>query len=146
MARKTSTRGGKVGPRTKTERDSQDIRRLLRAAGSCEKLFQWTKEEALLEDFDNSILPGLALLEEQLWKHQRSSEARRVFRQRTLELRQQEKDPAKRIKGHINYPLTREQIIRQYVDTAWPDLGLGKSKEAVVRRLIRKLRTYKPPN
>jgi hypothetical protein len=137
MARKPSTRGGKVGARAKTERDSQDIRRLLRAAGSREKLFQWIEEEPLLEDFDNSILPGLAFMEEQFWKHERSPEARRVFRQRILELRQQEKNPAKRIKGRINYPFTREQIVRQYVEAA-----RLPNKEATVRRLVRKLREY----
>jgi hypothetical protein len=64
--------GGKVGPRTKTERDSQDIRRLLRAAGSRKKLFQWINEESLLEEFDSALLPGLAFMEETSWKHQRS--------------------------------------------------------------------------
>ncbi len=137
MAHKPSGRGGKVGPREKTERDAQDIRRLLRAAGSREELFQWIKEEALLEDFDNSILPGLAFMEEQFWKHERSPEARRVFRQRILELRQQEKNPAKRIGGRINYPFTREQIVRQYVEAA-----RLPNKEATVRRLVRKLREY----
>jgi hypothetical protein len=140
MAR-TPTRGGKGGPREKTDRDSQAIRGLLRAAGTREKLFQWINEETLLEDFDNAVLPGLALMEE-YWKHQRSKEARRVFKQRILELRQQEKDPTKRIKGRINYPFTRKQIIRQIVDMAGPDLALGKNP---VERLLRKLRTYKPP-
>jgi hypothetical protein len=139
MARKSSTRGGKVGPREKTERDSQDIRRLLRAAGSRKELFQWIEEEQLFEDFDNSVLPGLAFMEEQFWQHERSPEARRVFRQRTLELRQQEK---KRIGGRINYPFTREQIVRQYVEMAWPSLGPSATKENVVRRLVRKLRKH----
>jgi hypothetical protein len=45
MARKPSTRGGKVGARAKTERDSQDIRRLLRAAGSRAELIRWIDQE-----------------------------------------------------------------------------------------------------
>lgn len=141
MARKP--RGGKAGPRAKTERDRQDIRRLLRAAGSREELARWISQEPVLEDFDDRILPGLAFMEEWVWRHQRSPKARRAFKQHVLELRQREKDPTKRIGGRINYPFTREQIIRWHVDAVWPDrkeLGLGNSKEAAVHRLIRKLR------
>jgi hypothetical protein len=140
-----SARGGKVGPRANTERDSEDIRRLRRAAGSWEKLLQRIKEEPpVLEDFDDAFLPGLAWMEENFWKHQRSPEARRIYRQRILELRQQEKDPAKRVKGRIHYPATREEIVRLTVEPFWRK-ELGPTKDDVVRRLIRKLRRYKPP-
>ena len=118
-------RGAKVGPRAKTERDSEDIRRLRRAAGSWEKLHQWIKEEpSVVEDFDDALLPGLAEMEK-YWKLQRSPEARRKAR------------PAKL--------LTREEIIRAVVDAAFPNLS-DESKDALVRRLKRKLRMYKPPN
>src|SRR5215471_2925853 len=75
-----SARGAKVGPRVKTERDSPDIRRLRRAAGSWEKLFQWIKEEpSLPEDFDDAFLPGLWFMEENFLRHQRSPEAKRAY-------------------------------------------------------------------
>jgi hypothetical protein len=158
MARKSSNRGKKVGPRVPIKHDYDDARRLLCIfGGNLEKMIQWFKEEIVPspspEDFDNAFLPGLAFMEEQFWKHQRRPENKRVFRQRILELRQQEKDPAKRIKGRINYPFTREEIIRHYiVEPAWEhrkELGLGGgTKKAVVKRLVRKLREsrYKAPN
>src|SRR5262245_47610507 len=130
---------------TPTDRDRQDIRRLIRKAGSREQLIKWINAEYLLEDFDNAFLPGLAIMEETSWKYQRLPEARRVFKQRILELRQQEKDPNKR----INYPFTREEIIRLTVRPFLPELkelGLAQSEDAITRRLIRKLRKYKPPN
>jgi len=134
---------------TPTDRDRQDIRRLIRKAGSREQLIKWINAEYLLEDFDIAFLPSLAIMEETSWKYQRSPEARRVFKQRILELRQQEKDPNKRIKGRINYPFTREEIIRLTVRPFLPELkelGLAQSEDAITRRLIRKLRKYKPPN
>ena len=157
MTRKTGTRGKKVSPRAPTKRDYDDAQRLLRIfGGTLEKMVQWFKEEIVPapspENFDNSILPLLASLEEETWKYQRSPEAKRIFRQRILELRQQEKDPPKRIKGRINYPFTREEIIRHYiVEPAWKhrkELGVGGgTKTSVVKRLVRKLRDrkYKPP-
>jgi hypothetical protein len=59
-----STRGGKVGQRAKTPRDSQDIRRLLNAAGSREEMIKWVREEPWPEEFDNKALPLLAIMEE----------------------------------------------------------------------------------
>jgi hypothetical protein len=90
-----------------TERDRQDIRRLLRKAGSREQLFKWINAESLPEDFDNANLPSLALMEEQLWKYQRSPEAKRIFKRRTLELGTQER------------LFTREEIVRMTVEAVW---------------------------
>jgi len=138
------------------ERTRQDIRRILRKAGSLEKYYQWGREEQeaidrerAQEDFDNDILPGLVFMEENFWKHQRSPKAKRIFKQRTREQSRQEK------------LLTREEIIRATINALWKDpkesdlaqiedatvraawknwkRGLGQSKTAAVRRLIRKL-------
>ena len=120
-----SARGGKVGPGAKTERDSQDIRRLRRRAGSWEKLLQWIKEEpSLPEDFDDAFLPGLVFEEENFWRYTRSPEARRKARPYKL--------------------FTREEAIRMTVNAAFPRLS-AESKDAIARRLKRKLRKYKPP-
>ncbi|PWT93562.1 MAG: hypothetical protein C5B56_00565 [Proteobacteria bacterium] len=142
MARRTGARGGKVGRRAKTERDSQDIRRLLRAAGSRKELLRWIEQEPLLEEFDNSILPVLASYEEQLWRHLRSPEARRRAKQKltaALDRLWIRTSAGSRV-------ITREEFVPAYINVLWPDrkdLGLGNSKEAVVRRLIRKLRERK---
>jgi hypothetical protein len=129
------------------DRDRQDVRRILQKVG-LERYIQLGKEEIAQpppDDFDNAVLPGLVFMEEQLWKYQRSREAKRIFKQRTLKLRQQEKDSAKHIKGRINYPFTREEHIRHFiVEPAWKhrkELGLGSGDPTnVVKRLVRKLR------
>jgi hypothetical protein len=146
-------------------RTRQDVRGVLRKAGSLERYYQWGREEQEVierekaqEDFDNAFLRGLTFMEENFWKHQRSPEAKRIFRQRT------------RKQGRQERLLTREEIIRAQiralrqdpkkadldliedpaVRTAWKNwkLSLGQSENAVVKRLIRKLREgkYKPPN
>jgi len=85
-----------------------------------------------------------------IFAHQRSSEAKRIYRERALEL------------GEKSTLLTREEILGKTIDALWRDpeksnldqiqdpnvraawenwkRGLGQSKEAVKRRLIRKLR------
>jgi len=146
------------------KRTRQDIRRVLRKAGSLEKYYQWGREEQeaierekAQEDFDKAFLPGLEFMEENFWKRQRSPEAKRIYRERALEL------------GEKSTLLTREEILGKTIDALWRDpkksdldqikdpnvtaawmnwkRGLGQSKEAVKRRLIRKLRgRVKPPS
>ena len=150
MARKPSNRGKKAGPRAPIKHDYQAARHLLSIfGGDLDKMVQWFKKEIVPspspEDFDSRVLPGLTVYEEQLWKHQRSPEAKRRFKRRTLELRQQEKDSPQRIKGRVKMPLTREKYIREHiVEPAWEHrkvLGLGGGTiESAVRRLVRKLR------
>src|SRR5262245_1602877 len=111
---------GEKGAKTSapTEHDRQDIRRLLRKAGSREVLSKWIAQEPVLEDFDNAILPMLAVEEENFWKHMRTPEGRKFK------------------------AMTRKENILLILDAIWDrrkELGLGQSKDAVVKRLIRKL-------
>jgi len=96
-------------------------------------------QRPLPDDFDDAILPGLMVMEGQFWKHERSSEARRIFKRRILELRQQEEGPNKRIKRRINYPLTREEIIRMTIRPLAPKLS-REEEDAIVKRLVQKMR------
>jgi hypothetical protein len=136
-----------------SDRDRRDLQRILRKVG-LEKYIQLGKEEIARpspDDFDNAILPGLVLMEEQSWKYQRSREAKRIFRQRTREQGRQDK------------LLTREEIIRATINAlrkdppesdldqiedptvraAWKNrkrsLGSG-TETSIVKRLVRKLR------
>jgi hypothetical protein len=147
-----------------SERTRQDIRRILRKAGSLDRYCQWGREEQeaierekAQEDFDNAFLPGLAFMDENFWKHERSPEAKRSFRRRAREQGRQEK------------LLTREEIIDATMKAFWENpkasdldlieddavraawknskLSMGQSPKAAARRLIRKLREgkSKPP-
>ena len=136
--------------RAQTERDRQDIRRLLRAAGSREELLRWISQEPLLEEFDNSILPALKLHEEQLWRHLRSPEVRRRVEEKLAAALN--RLGITRVSAGYRV-ITRETYVRCLVEALEPDrkeLGLGNSKSAVVRRLIQKLRKSttadKPPS
>ena len=124
---------GKKATRTDAWGDCEDrqLRRLVRLKGR-EQLKKLVDGVHLPEDFDNAYLPLLAEMEK-YWKHQRSPEAKRIFKQRTREQGRQER------------LFTREEIIRADVDRAFPNLS-DESKDAVVRRVKRKLRMYKPPN
>jgi hypothetical protein len=109
-----------------TDHDSKDLRRLLQKVG-LEELIQRAKEENAQPppEADNAFLPGLAFMEENFWKHQRSPKAKRILKQ------------------HHTHVFTREEILRLTIRALWADrkeLGLGQSESAVVRRLIRKLR------
>jgi len=150
MAGRPGARGGKVRARAQTERDRQDIRRLLRAAGSREELLRWISQEPLLEEFDNSILPALKLHEEQLWRHLRSPEVRRRVEEKLAAALN--RLGITRVSAGYRV-ITRETYVRCLVEALEPDrkeLGLGNSKSAVVRRLIQKLRKSttadKPPS
>jgi hypothetical protein len=133
---------GRTRRRRLTDRDQQDLRRLLRVAGGREGLI-WEIDQELArprpEDLDDALLPGLIFMEENFWKYERSPKARRIYKQRVLELRQQEKDPSKRITGPVRGPMTREENVRMTVNAAWQK-GWGQSKEQTVRRLTNKLR------
>jgi len=145
-----------------SRRTREDIRRVLRKAGSLEKYYQWGREEQeaierekAQEDFDNAFLPGLAFMEDNFWKHQRSPEAKRIFKRRTREQGRQEKLLTREeiiratIRAFREYPKESDldQIKDPAVRAAWKasKLSLGQSENAVVQRLTRKLRAYKPP-
>jgi hypothetical protein len=106
--------------------EDAQLRRLIRIKGRAQ-LKKLIDEAYLPEEFDEACLPFLEEMEK-YWKHQRSPEARRKARPSKL------------------YRLwTREEIMRADVDKAFPHLS-NESKDAVMRRLKRKLRMYKPPN
>lgn|SRR5262249_25158748 len=145
-------------------RTRQDIRRILRKAGSLERYYQWGKgeqeaieREKAQEEFDNAFLPGLAEMEK-YWKHQRSPEAKRIFKQRTREQGRKERLlPRKEIIGATIEAFWKEpdrSNLDQIKDPAaraawenWRSQSLGQSKEAIKQRWIRKLREgkFKPP-
>lgn len=126
-----------------TDRDRQDIRRLLRHAGSREALAQWIAQEPMFEDFAAAILPMLADEEENSWKHMRTPEGRKFARRRWDEqpFDPETKEALKSGKLKVKI-MTREQNIRMILDAIWDqrkELGLGQSKEAAVKRLNRRL-------
>jgi hypothetical protein len=81
--------------------------------------------------------------EEQLWRHLRQPEAkRRAQRLAAVEAEHRAKQGLAPDPRRIRL-ITREESVRWHVDALWPDrkaLGLGASRTAVVRRLIRKLK------
>lgn len=116
------------------DREWDDLARLIRKAGSRDQLKVLVDKVCLLEDFDNAILPLLAEMEE-YWKHTRSPEAKRILEKRNRET------------GVKMRWITREEMIRKTIDAIRSsDHSRGKvfvghgTKDAIVRRLIRKLR------
>jgi hypothetical protein len=137
--------GKKVAPRAPIKRDYNDARRLLNIfGGNLNKMVQWFKEEIApslsREDFDNFVLSDLAFMEDTTWKYQRSPEAERLLKQ-----------PNKL--GLCMRPITREEYVRAIVtgvgeekvvnaagqeQRVWRRKELGASKNAVIKRIIRK--------
>lgn len=110
------------------KRDREEYWRLVRKAGGAGQiLHQWIMqaESARPEDFDDGFLPGLIYMEQQFWGPERA--ARRA---------------AKGIKRKWPWPPTREEHIRGLVrELIRHDVkSLGRNEEAIVRRLVRKVR------
>jgi hypothetical protein len=107
--------GKKIGQREQTPRDSEDIRRLLRAAGSLDEYIRWGKEawERLsASDFDDLVLRDLEFMDEN-WTYHRQAPMR-----------------------GLTAPQTR---VRTFVQALWKP-SLGQPKEAVVKRILDKYR------
>jgi hypothetical protein len=111
------------------KRDQQEYWRLVEKAGGYgEALHQWIvrgMKRAPPEDFDDGILPSLISMEQQFWGPERA--ARRA---------------AKGVK-HGLLPPTREEYIQNLVGeliSLKAECLRGQKQEAVVRRLVRKIR------
>jgi hypothetical protein len=106
-------RGKKIERRKQTSRDYEDVRRLLRAAGSLDEYIRWGEEawERLsASEFDALVLRDLEFMDEN-WTYSRQAPMR-----------------------GLTTPQTR---VRTFVQ-AKP--SLGQNKEAVVKRILDKYR------
>jgi hypothetical protein len=108
-------RGKKIERRKQTSRDYEDVRRLLRAAGSLDEYIRWGKEawERLsASDFDDLVLRDLEFMDEN-WTYHRQAPMRGLT--------------------------ARQTRVRTFVQALWKP-SLGQPKEAVVKRILDKYR------